>query len=78
MQWEGYGVYLYHYPPESKLRVSQQSALCHGLCELEEGVRMLTNIVDCDPETVAIGMPVEVTFEDVTSEISVPLFKPAS
>ena len=46
--------------------------------ELEEGVRMLTNIVDCDPESVTIGMPVEVTFEDVTPEVSVPLFKPAS
>ena len=46
--------------------------------ELEEGVRLLTNIVDCDPDSVAIGMPVEVTFEDVTPEVSVPLFKPAS
>ena len=46
--------------------------------ELEEGVRMLTNIVDCDPETVTIGMPVEVTFEDMAPEISVPLFKPAA
>ena len=46
--------------------------------ELEEGVRMLTNIVGCDPESVTIGMPVEVTFEDVTPEVSVPLFKPAT
>ena len=46
--------------------------------ELEEGVRMLTNIVDCDPESVTIGMSVEVTFEDVTPEVSVPLFRPAS
>ena len=46
--------------------------------ELEEGVRMLTNIVDCDPEQVRIGMPVEVTFEDLTDEVSVPLFRPAA
>ena len=46
--------------------------------ELEEGVRLLTNIVGCDPESVTIGMPVEVTFEDVTPEVSVPLFKPAA
>jgi uncharacterized OB-fold protein len=45
--------------------------------ELEEGVRMLTNIVDCKPEDVKIGMPVEVTFEDATPEISIPLFRPA-
>ncbi len=46
--------------------------------ELEEGVRMLSNIVGCKPEEVKIGMPVEVTFEDVTSEISIPFFRPAA
>ena len=46
--------------------------------ELDEGVRMLTNIVGCKPEEVKIGMPVEVTFEDATPEISVPLFKPVT
>lgn len=44
--------------------------------ELEEGIRMLTNIVDCDPKDVAVGMSVEVTFEDMTPEISIPLFRP--
>lgn len=44
--------------------------------ELEEGVQMLTNVVDCPPEEVHIGMPVEVTFEDVTDEIAVPRFRP--
>ena len=44
--------------------------------ELEEGIRMLTNIVDCDPKDVAIGMSGEVTFEDVTPDISIPLFRP--
>ena len=44
--------------------------------ELDEGVRMLTNIVECDPQSVKIGMPVEVTFEDVSPEIAIPVFKP--
>jgi uncharacterized OB-fold protein len=44
--------------------------------ELEEGVQMLTNIVDCAPEQVRIGMPVEVTFEDVGEEVAVPRFRP--
>ncbi|MDG2307026.1 MAG: Zn-ribbon domain-containing OB-fold protein [Candidatus Binatia bacterium] len=44
--------------------------------ELEEGVQMLTNIVDCPPDDVKIGMPVEVTFEDVTDEIAIPRFRP--
>ena len=44
--------------------------------ELDEGVQLITNIVGCDPDRLAIGMPVEVTFEDVTPEISIPRFRP--
>ncbi len=44
--------------------------------ELAEGVRMLTNIVDCAPDDVRIGMPVELVFEDVTAEATLPKFKP--
>jgi uncharacterized protein len=44
--------------------------------ELAEGVRMLTNIVECAPDDVRIGMPVELTFEDVTPEITLPRFRP--
>jgi uncharacterized OB-fold protein len=45
--------------------------------ELEEGVRMLTNIVGCAPDEVRIGMPVEIVFDDATEEITLPQFKPA-
>ena len=47
-----------------------------ALVTLEEGPTMMTNIVGCPPEKVAIGMPVEVTFDDWTEEISIPKFKP--
>lgn len=47
-----------------------------GYVELEEGVRMLTNIVECAPDDVRIGMPVEVVFDDATSELTLPKFKP--
>ena len=46
--------------------------------ELDEGVRLLTNLVGCKPEEVKIGMPVEVTFEDATAEVSIPLFRPVT
>ena len=49
-----------------------------ALVELEEGVRMFTNIVECEPRSVTIGMPVEVTFVQATGQISVPYFKPAA
>ncbi len=47
-----------------------------ALVDLEEGVRMMSNIVEADPEEVRVGMPVEVVFEAVTPEISLPRFRP--
>jgi uncharacterized OB-fold protein len=43
---------------------------------LEEGVQMLTNLVGVEPGEVAIGMPVEVAFEDLNEEIALPVFRP--
>ena len=48
------------------------------LVELEEGIRIVSNLVDCPNESIHIGMPVTVVFEDVSREISLPLFKPLS
>ena len=47
-----------------------------ALIELEEGPTMMSNVVECDPEKVTIGMPVEVVFNAYTDEITVPQFKP--
>ena len=44
--------------------------------ELEEGVRLLSNLVDCPLAEVRIGLPVEVVFEDVTAEVTLPKFRP--
>jgi uncharacterized OB-fold protein len=43
--------------------------------ELEEGVRLLSRVVDCPPDQLEIGMPVEVVFDDVTPELSLPKFR---
>ncbi len=48
-----------------------------ALVTLDEGPSMMTNIVGCRPEQVAIGMPVAVTFEDWSDEISIAKFRPA-
>jgi hypothetical protein len=45
------------------------------LVELDEGVRMLSNIVDCPLEAIRIGLPVEVVFEAVTPEVTLPKFR---
>ena len=44
--------------------------------ELEEGLRMVTNLVDCQIEDIVAGMPVEVVFDDVTEQVSLPKFRP--
>ena len=44
--------------------------------DLPEGIRMNTNLVECEPEEVQIGMEVEVVFRDVTDEITLPYFRP--
>jgi hypothetical protein len=50
----------------------------YGLIELEEGPLFGSNVVDCDPDSVYVGMPVEVVFEDVSDEFSLPKFRPAA
>jgi uncharacterized OB-fold protein len=47
-----------------------------ALVELEEGPRMMTNIVDCPNDDIKIGMAVEVAFDDVTPEVTLPKFRP--
>jgi uncharacterized OB-fold protein len=45
--------------------------------EMEEGVRLLSGVADTPPDRLEIGMPVEVVFEDVTSEVTLPRFRRA-
>jgi len=48
-----------------------------AVVRLEEGVQMLTNVVDCDPGDVHCEMEVEVTFERLDQDFTLPKFKPA-
>lgn len=45
--------------------------------ELDEGPRMLTNIVDCDPDALEVGQRVQVTFDEA-GDYKIPRFRPAS
>jgi uncharacterized OB-fold protein len=49
-----------------------------AIVELEEGPRMTTNIVGCDPDSVHIGMPVEAAFEDLSPDSTLPVFRPVA
>jgi hypothetical protein len=50
---------------------------CIALIDLEEGVRMMTNIVGCPPDDVHSGMPVTVRWEPLSDGRQLALFRPA-
>ena len=51
-----------------------------AVVELAEGPRMMTNIVGCPqtPDALLLDMPLEVTFEKQTDQITLPFFRPTA
>ena len=49
-----------------------------AMIDLEEGARLMTNLIGVDPTPAAvkIGMPVEIVFEEVTPTITLAKFRP--
>jgi len=47
-----------------------------AIVELEEGPHILTNIIGCQPDEVTCEMRVEVIWEDIIEEFSLPKFRP--
>lgn len=48
-----------------------------AMIELEEGPRMMANVVDCSIDAVTTGMPVEVQFVRHSDDVTIPQFAPA-
>lgn len=46
------------------------------IVELEEGPRLHTHIIDCPNDQIRIGMPVEVVFDRINDEVTLPKFRP--
>ena len=61
----------------SVLRRGVPVPYCIAYVTLEEGVSMMTNIVDCDLDAVKIGMKVKVVFKPSDGGPPVPMFTPA-
>jgi hypothetical protein len=47
-----------------------------AVVRLAEGPQLMANVIDCDPASVEVGTPVEVTFE-ARDGMAVPQFRPA-
>jgi uncharacterized protein len=43
---------------------------------LDEGPRMISTLVDCDPDRVEVEMPVEMVYDDVMPELTLYRFRP--
>ena len=56
-----------------------ESPFAIAIVELEEGPRMMSNILECaqTPDALQLDMPLEVTFEKLSDEITLPQFRPA-
>jgi uncharacterized OB-fold protein len=48
-----------------------------ALIDLTEGVRMMSNVVDCAPDDVAAGMDVKLTWKALSDGRNLPQFEPA-
>jgi len=49
-----------------------------AVIKLDEGVQLMSNVVDIEPERVRCDMEVEVVFDDVTEDFTLPKFKPVA
>ena len=48
-----------------------------ALIDLEEGVRVSSNLVNCQPSDATVGMAVHVVFEELPHGVFIPVFQPA-
>ncbi|WP_050616115.1 Zn-ribbon domain-containing OB-fold protein [Bacillus testis] len=66
-----YSYVVYHRPVHPGFEVPYEVVLV----EMEEGVRIVSNMVDCEPEDIYIGMPVELVIDEVADDLVLPKFK---
>jgi uncharacterized OB-fold protein len=69
-----YAVTVEHRPQNPSMRSLAPYAV--ALVDLEEGVRVLSNVVDCAPDDVSVGLAVAVTWEPLDDGRNLPLFRP--
>jgi uncharacterized protein len=65
-----------HRPEAAGAAFSGGEPYCIALVDLEEGVRMMTNVVGCPPGDVHSGMAVRVAWEPLSDGRQLALFRP--
>jgi len=48
-----------------------------ALIDLDEGVRLMSNLINCPPEDAEVGMPVTIAWEELSDGRHLPMFEPA-
>jgi hypothetical protein len=66
-----YVIYHYAYHEAFKEKIPYNVAII----KLKEGPMILSNIIDCNNDALACELPVEVVFEDINGDVSLPKFK---
>lgn len=61
------------------IAANQELPFVVAVISLEDsgGVRIISNLVGVEPEEIAIGMPVELVWEDMSADLAIPRFRPA-
>lgn len=70
-----YSYTIVHHP--AHVAVQDKVPYLVALITLDEGPRVVANILDCPIEDVRIGMPVKLTFREIAPEVVLPQFVPA-
>jgi uncharacterized OB-fold protein len=47
-----------------------------AMIDLDEGVRIMSNVIDCDPQSLTVGMRVRCICERMDDDVGIPLFVP--
>ena len=63
------------YKPQNPA-MAERAPYAVALVDLDDGIRMLSNVVGCPPEEITVGMPVQVTWEELSDGRHLPLFEP--
>ena len=49
-----------------------------AMVKLKEGAKLISNVIGINPHEIKCGMPVEVSFEKLDEEVTLPMFRPAA